>query len=113
MKNKIWIYDTTLRDGAQGEGISFSAAGKLNLVKRLDEFGVDYIEGGFAGSNQKDMDFFAAVNKIELQHSKITAFGSTRRANKNVKDDIFATSLIKAGTPTVTIFGKTWKPSST
>lgn len=109
MNNKIWIYDTTLRDGAQGEGISFSAAGKMNFVKRLDEFGVDYIEGGFAGSNQKDMDFFAAVNKMELQHSKITAFGSTRRANKKVQDDVFATSLIKAGTPTVTIFGKTWK----
>ena len=108
-KNKIWIYDTTLRDGAQGEGISFSASGKLNLVKQLDEFGIDYIEGGFAGSNQKDMDFFSAVQNMDLKHSKIVAFGSTRRANKNVKDDIFATSLIKAGTSTVTVFGKTWK----
>ncbi len=108
-KDKVWVYDTTLRDGAQGEGISFSAAGKLNFVKRLDEFGIDYIEGGFAGSNQKDMDFFAAVKKMELKHSKVAAFGSTRRANKRVQDDMFSTSLIKAGTPTVTIFGKTWK----
>ncbi len=109
MNKKIWVYDTTLRDGAQGEGISFSASGKLAFVKKLDEFGIDYIEGGFAGSNQKDMDFFKIAQELELQHSRIVAFGSTRRANKNVKDDIFATSLIKAGTPTVTIFGKAWK----
>ncbi len=108
-KNKVWIYDTTLRDGAQGEGISFSATGKLKFVKCLDNFGIDYIEGGFAGSNKKDMDFFKAARELNLKHSKIVAFGSTRRANKRIQDDIFATSLIAAETPTVTIFGKTWK----
>ena len=108
-KRRISIYDTTLRDGAQGEGISFSAMGKLMLAKRLDAFGVDYIEGGFPGSNPKDMEFFSAIKKENLSHSKIVAFGSTRRARTKVKADPLVRSLIDAGTPTVTVFGKTWK----
>ncbi len=109
MKRKIAIYDTTLRDGAQGEGVSFSAIGKLMLAKRLDQFGVDYIEGGFPGSNPKDMEFFEVIRKEELRHSKIAAFGSTRRVCTRVQDDFGVQCLLAAGTPVVTVFGKTWK----
>ena len=76
-KNKVWLYDTTLRDGAQGEGISFSSIGKLRLAERLNEFGFDYIEGGFAGSNEKDMKFFEEVKGKNLDHSKVAAFAGT------------------------------------
>jgi 2-isopropylmalate synthase len=106
---RVALYDTTLRDGAQAEGVSFSAAGKLQLVRRLDAFGVDYIEGGFAGSNQKDMAFFKAVQKEPLKHARVVAFGSTRRARTHVKDDLYVPSLVKAGTPVCTVFGKAWK----
>ncbi|MBT3194245.1 MAG: citramalate synthase [Verrucomicrobia bacterium] len=109
MKRKVTIYDTTLRDGAQGEGVSFSSVGKLMLAKRLDQFGVDYIEGGFPGSNPKDIEFFEAIRKEELQHAKIAAFGSTRRVRSRVQDDVNVKSLLAAETPVVTIFGKTWK----
>lgn len=108
-KCRISIYDTTLRDGAQGEGVSFSAMGKLMLAKRLDTFGIDYIEGGFPGSNPKDMEFFEAIKRENLSHSRIVAFGSTRRAKTRVKADPLVKSLIDAGTPTVAVFGKTWK----
>jgi len=108
-KKRIATYDTTLRDGAQAEGVSFSSAGKLALVRQLDRFGIDYIEGGYAGSNQKDMAFFRAVRKERLTHSKIVAFGSTRRARRRVQDDTYVTSLVKTGTPVVTIFGKAWR----
>jgi 2-isopropylmalate synthase len=106
---RIAIYDTTLRDGAQGQGVSFSPAGKLRVAKRLDEFGVDYIEGGYAASNPKDMAFFADVKKLGLTHAKIAAFGSTRRAKIHPKDDLGCQALIEADTPVVTIFGKSWK----
>ena len=109
MKRKISIYDTTLRDGAQGEGVSFSAIGKLMLAKRLDQFGVDYIEGGFPGSNPKDMEFFEAIRKEELSHAKVAAFGSTRRVRTRVQEDPVVKSLLSAKTPVVTIYGKTWK----
>jgi 2-isopropylmalate synthase len=108
-KKRISLYDTTLRDGAQAQGVSFSASGKILLAKRLDAFGVDYIEGGFPGSNPKDMAFFHAIRKEKLQHARIVAFGSTRRVGKRAKDDPYTRSLLEAGTPTVTIFGKTWK----
>lgn len=108
-QKKVFIYDTTLRDGAQGAGVSFSGAGKLKFAKRLDAFGIDYIEGGYAGSNKKDVAFFEQIRKEELTHSKIVAFGSTRRANTNVKNDVMATCLLDAGTDVVAIFGKTWK----
>src|ERR1700728_2859426 len=78
--NSVKIYDTTLRDGTQGEGISFSVADKLLVAKRLDQFGVDYIEGGFPGSNPRDIAFFAEARNLKLSHAKLAAFGSTRKA---------------------------------
>lgn len=108
-KNKVMIYDTTLRDGSQAEGVSFSSLGKLQLAQRLDQFGVDYIEGGFPGSNPKDMAFFEAAQKETFTHAKIAAFGSTRRKNMRVQDDPIVQGLLKARTPVVTIYGKSWK----
>lgn len=108
MKKKIAIYDTTLRDGAQGEGISFSGAAKLRIAKSLDEFGVDYIEGGFAASNPKDMAFFQEIKNIPLKHAKVAAFGSTRRASKTVDEDPGLAALLEAQTEVTTIFGKSW-----
>ena len=81
MSQHIQIYDTTLRDGSQGEGVSFTVAAKLRVAEMLDQFGVDYIEGGWPGSNPRDMAFFEEVRKLELKHAKIAAFGSTRRAS--------------------------------
>ena len=109
MTPRIAIYDTTLRDGAQGQGISFSAAGKLRVAQRLDAFGVDYIEGGFAASNPKDMAFFQEIRKHPMQHARVAAFGSTRRANTRPADDPGCKALIEAATPVCTIFGKSWR----
>ncbi len=106
---RIYIYDTTLRDGAQGEGISFSSVGKLRLAERLNEFGFDYIEGGFAGSNEKDMKFFEEIKGKDFDCSKVAAFSSTRRVGANVQDDMYIASLIEVETPVVTVFGKAWK----
>lgn len=106
--SRIAIYDTTLRDGSQAEGISFSVKDKLKIAEKLDEFGVHYIEGGWPGSNPKDKQFFEDIKKSDLKNAKITAFGSTRRAKIKAEDDINLQELIKAKTPTVTIFGKTW-----
>jgi 2-isopropylmalate synthase len=108
-KATVTLYDTTLRDGAQAEGVSFSAGGKLRFLERLDAFGVDYVEGGYAGSNQKDMEFFAAVRRRPPARARVVAFGSTRRKQTRVQDDPFVRSLLEAGTPAVTIYGKTWK----
>jgi 2-isopropylmalate synthase len=108
MSRRIYIYDTTLRDGAQGEGISFSSADKIRIAERLDVFGVDYIEGGWPGSNPKDMDFFTEAAKRKFKHAKIAAFGSTRRANTKCKDDPQIDMLVKADMPVVTMVGKTW-----
>jgi 2-isopropylmalate synthase len=108
-EKRVMIYDTTLRDGTQGEGVSFSSSAKVKLATRLDEFGVDYIEGGYAGSNQKDMDFFRDIGKVELEHAKVAAFGSTRRAGTKISDDPFVQSMLDAKTPVVTLVGKTWK----
>jgi 2-isopropylmalate synthase len=105
---KIAMYDTTLRDGAQAEGISFSAAGKIKLARRLDAFGIDYIEGGYAGSNPREMEFFEQIRRQPLAHAQIVAFGSTRRAGRSVKQDPFTQSLLKAHTKVVTIYGKAW-----
>jgi len=104
----VLIYDTTLRDGTQGEGVSFSVNSKIRIVKTLDQFGIDYIEGGWPGSNPRDMAFFDEVKKVKLVHAKIAAFGSTRRANVRVQDDPQIRMLLDAETPVVTIFGKTW-----
>jgi len=81
------IYDTTLRDGTQGEGISFSARDKVLLAKKMDAFGIDYIEGGWPGSNPRDMEFFEMIQDEIFHHAKITAFGSTRRANVTAAED--------------------------
>lgn len=108
MEQSIEIYDTTLRDGTQGEGVSLTVAAKIRVAEKLDQFGVDYIEGGWPGSNPRDMAFFEAAKKLKLRHSKIAAFGSTRRANLAAKDDPQLKLLLEAETPVVTIFGKTW-----
>jgi 2-isopropylmalate synthase len=106
---RIFIYDTTLRDGAQGEGVSFSDAGKLRIAKQLDLLGVDYIEGGFAASNPRDMAFFREIKKEKLGHAKIAAFGSTRRAHVAVGEDVGVRALLDAKTPVCTFFGKSWR----
>ena len=105
---KIKLYDTTLRDGMQAEGVSFSLEDKLSIAKCLDEFGLDYIEGGYAASNPKEMRFFAEVKKLNLNNSKITAFGSTRRADTKVSDDVSLNAILACKTSAATIVGKTW-----
>ena len=106
--NTVKIYDTTLRDGTQAEGVSLSLQDKLKIAKKLDQFGVHYIEGGWPGSNPKDMAFFKEAKKMSWKKAKIAAFGSTRRANIKVADDANVKSLIAARTPVVTVFGKSW-----
>ena len=103
---RICVFDTTLRDGAQGEGISFSSTAKVRLALKLDEFGIDIIEGGYAGSNPKDMDFFRAIRAHTLRHARIAAFGSTRRAQTPVGEDANVIRLLEAETPVVTLVGK-------
>jgi 2-isopropylmalate synthase len=105
---RIFIYDTTLRDGSQAEGISFTIADKVKIARRLDEAGVHYIEGGWPGSNPKDKEFFALMKKAPLTHAKLSAFSSTRRKGIEAKDDPNYKDLISAATPVVCIFGKTW-----
>ena len=105
---KLEILDTTLRDGAQAEGISFSVADKIGIVMALDEFGVRYIEAGNPGSNPKDMEFFQAVSTAKLQNAELVAFGSTARIGIEVSDDPNLQSLLQAGTSTVSLFGKSW-----
>ena len=104
----VTIYDTTLRDGTQGTGISFSVLDKIRVAEKLDEFGVHYIEGGFPGSNPKDAEFFKEVKRRAWKHAKIAAFGATRRGGIKVEDDAQIKVLLAAETPVVTIVGKTW-----
>ncbi|MBE9475068.1 MAG: citramalate synthase, partial [Chloroflexi bacterium] len=104
----IYLYDTTLRDGTQGEGISLSADDKIKIAHRLDEFGVHYIEGGWPGSNPKDAEFFQRMRDINFKHAKMTAFGSTLKKNKRPEDDANIQMLLAAGTPVVTLVGKSW-----
>ncbi len=105
---EIKVYDTTLRDGSQGEGISFSVMDKVKIAKKLDDFGVHYIEGGWPGSNPKDMEFFKQAKKLRFKNSEIVAFGSTRRPKISPQDDENLRALIKSGVSSVAIFGKTW-----
>lgn len=105
----IEIFDTTLRDGTQAEGVNLSVQDKLLIAKRLDEFGIDIIEGGWPGSNPKDEDFFRQAKKLQLSHAKLCAFGSTARLLSNVEGDFNLNALVKAETPCVAIFGKTWR----
>ncbi|MFO0966919.1 MAG: hypothetical protein U0793_15200 [Gemmataceae bacterium] len=105
---RIAIYDTTLRDGSQGEGINFSLEDKLLITRRLDDLGVDFIEGGYPLSNPKDTEYFQAVRNLKLRHAKICAFGMTRRKNCAVEGDTCINALLDSGAPVVTIVGKTW-----
>ncbi len=104
----VYIYDTTLRDGAQTKGVSFSLEDKLLITEALDELGVHYIEGGWPGSNPKDIAYFEAVRGLKLKNSKVVAFSSTKRANIKIENDVNMQELIKTDVPVVTIFGKSW-----
>jgi len=108
MKPEVEIYDTTLRDGSQGEGINFSVMDKLRIAEKLDAFGVHYIEGGWPGSNPKDIEFFAEAKRKKFKTARLAAFGSTRRKGVSVEKDEQVRLLLEAETPVVTIFGKTW-----
>ncbi len=106
--SRVSIYDTTLRDGSQGEGVNFSLQDKLLLTRKLDELGIDYIEGGYPLSNPKDFEYFQAVRELTLKHAKVVAFGMTRRKNAPAETDTCLKALLDARTPVVTIVGKTW-----
>lgn len=106
---KIELFDTTLRDGTQGEGINLSIQDKLLITQKLDNYGIDIIEGGWPGSNPKDEEYFQSVKKLKLGHSKICAFGSTARFPDKIKEDNNLQALLKAETEVISIFGKTWK----
>jgi len=108
MQKTVHLYDTTLRDGTQGTGISFSVQDKIRVAEKLDAFGIDYIEGGFPGSNPKDAEFFKEARKRAWKHAKVAAFGATRRGKVKVEDDPQVKLLLDAETPAVTIVGKTW-----
>jgi 2-isopropylmalate synthase len=105
---RIQIYDTTLRDGSQGEGINFSLQDKLLITRRLDELGIDFIEGGYPLSNPKDFEYFQEVRKLELRHARVTAFGMTRRKGVAAVEDTCIRALLDSGAPVITIVGKTW-----
>lgn len=107
-QKKIEIYDTTLRDGGQAEGIAFSANDKLKIIHLLDELGVDYIEAGWPGANPKDIEVFKQAKNLKLKNAKITAFGCTRKVNGKAETDPVLNQLIDSGTEIITIFGKTW-----
>ncbi len=105
---RIHVYDTTLRDGSQGEGVNFSLQDKLAITRRLDELGIDFIEGGYPLSNPKDFEYFQEVRKLPLRHARVAAFGMTRRKNVAPAEDTCLEALLAAQTPIVTIVGKTW-----
>src|SRR2546423_4176793 len=105
---KITTFDTTLRDGTQGEAVSFSVDDKLVIAKKLDEFGIDYIEGGWPGSNPKDLEFFEQAKRRSWRHAKVTAFGSTRRAGVGAEQDENLRMILAAETPAAAVFGKSW-----
>ncbi|GAA3400823.1 citramalate synthase [Paenibacillus hodogayensis] len=108
MATPVIIFDTTLRDGTQGEGISLSVEDKLKIAQKLDQLGVHYIEGGWPGSNGKDIEFFHRSKELNLTHAKVTAFGSTRRKNSNAETDPNLNRLVESGVTVATIFGKSW-----
>jgi len=108
MTKDVLIYDTTLRDGEQAEGIAFSLEDKLQIAYKLDEFGVDYIEGGWPGSNPKAIEFFRRIDRKKLKNARLAAFGSTRRKKIKAEEDDNLRCLVESRTPAVTIFGKTW-----
>jgi 2-isopropylmalate synthase len=104
----VVLYDTTLRDGTQGENITLSLADKIRVARMLDEYGMPFIEGGWPGSNPKDIEFFAAAKKMTWTNAKLAAFGSTRHRSHTAAEDPFLNELVRAETPVVTIFGKSW-----
>src|SRR5215813_5870957 len=108
MTRLIKLYDTTLRDGTQGEGVSFSMEDKVRIAQRLDALGIHYIEGGWPGSNPKDLRFFKRVQGAVFKTAKISAFGATRRPGVRPAEDANLRGLVEAGPPVVTIFGKSW-----
>ena len=106
---RVLVYDTTLRDGTQAESVAFSVADKLAIARKLDEFGIDYIEGGWPGSNPRDAEFFErAKTDLSLRHARLVAFGSTRHVANRAEDDPNVRMLVESGTPAVAIFGKSW-----
>jgi len=105
---KVELYDTTLRDGAQQEGISFTVSDKLKIAQKLDELGIDYIEGGWPGANPKDTEFFAKAKSLKLKHSVLVAFGSTRRVDVTAEEDAGLNALVNSGAKAVNIVGKAW-----
>ena len=105
---RVFTFDTTLRDGTQGEAVSFSPDDKLLIAHKLDELGIDYIEGGWPGSNPKDKEFFTRARDLELKHARLVAFGATRFARHKVEEDPSIQALVECGTPVVSIFGKSW-----
>ena len=107
-RKEVTIFDTTLRDGSQGEKVSFSVEDKLRIAKRLDDFGIHYIEGGWPGSNPKDLLFFERVKQVRFKHAKLVAFGSTMRAGSQPREDANLQALLQAETPAISIFGKCW-----
>jgi 2-isopropylmalate synthase len=108
-RRRVSLYDTTLRDGCQGEDVSLTLADKLRIAERLDDLGFDYIEGGWPGSNPRDEEFFREAKKLRLRHARIAAFGMTRRAGSNAAEDPNLRKLVESETPVITIFGKTWQ----
>src|SRR5450756_763448 len=108
MKPIVYLYDTTLRDGAQAEDVNFSVEDKVRVAQKLDRFGIHYIEGGWPGSNPRDIEFFKEMRRVKLRRAKLAAFGSTRRAKLKVSDDPSMKALVASGAPVATIFGKSW-----
>src|SRR3989338_6042561 len=108
MSQRIIIYDTTLRDGSQTDGVSFTVNDKIKITEKLDNLGVHYIEGGWPGSNPKDKEFFKLMKNRKLKNATLAAFGSTRRAKIKASDDTNLKDLISSQAPTLTIFGKSW-----
>lgn len=105
---KVWTFDTTLRDGAQSAGVSFSVEDKLAITRALDAVGIDYVEGGYAVSNPKEMAFFHDVRKLDLKHAKVVAFGNTRRADARPEEDASLKAILEAQTSVVSLVGKSW-----
>src|SRR5207248_3516592 len=104
----VTLYDTTLRDGSQGEGVSFSLHDKLRIAHKLDDLGIHYVEGGWPGSNKKDVAFFEEARDLNLKRAKLVAFGCTRRARYAAADEPLLRNVLDAATPVCAIFGKSW-----
>ena len=107
-QKSVEVLDTTLRDGAQTVNVSFTLNDKLRLAQVLDELGVDYIEGGWPGSNPKDEEFFNQVKKLSLVHSKVAAFGSTKKSGNRADEDPSLKAIARSGAEVAVVFGKTW-----